>query len=136
MRTRRRSGDGNLLDWLNAPATDADRIRLARLLASGRRDAVAAALQRLADHHAAGDALLGWQRAAADLLAVADRPTLRTLCLREAARLHGAHFDRPVSWDPHARARARPGIRRYGPPPRLQGCKGKAVRWRHVPAGA
>jgi hypothetical protein len=117
---------------LTAPATDADRIRLARLLASGRADAVCAALRRLAAHRAAGDLLISWQRAATDLLAVANRPRLRAVCLAEAARLRAEGLDRRPQIKLGG-VGASGGVRRYGPPPRLTGCKGKTVRWRHVP---
>lgn len=130
----RRTWETALLDWLTAPATDADRIRLARLLASGRADAVIAALGHLAEHRAAGELLTSWQRAACDVLTLCSAKQLRTTCLTEAARLHGDLLARrPVSGFDHRPVLAA-GIRRYGPPPRLQGAKGKTVRWRHVPS--
>ena len=80
--------------------------------------------------------LSSWQRAATDVLAGWSGPELRSACLTEAARLRGLSLDRrPVSGFDHRPALAG-GIRRYGPPPRLQGAKGKTVRWRHVPSAA
>lgn len=130
----RHSKGTNLLDWLSEPATDADRIRLARLLASGRGDAVTAALSRLASRRQATDQLGSWERSAGSLLAAGDRRRMRSAFLAEAARLGGGIDPAITPPSPRGRRRVGGGVSRYGPPPRLQGCRGKVIRWRPVPS--